>query len=422
MSIFAALRMIIRNMFNIIGVALPNGDLYSWQQKLVVTIKLLALIGQVNGLISVWPNSAELCKSIILYMLGVQAVTKGISRLIKDDEKSFYEMNKIIDKFYEENEKCEKFRQILASNVEVFKRFVMGYLTAFFIIFHLPAATGWIMPLITGELKLLIPLKYPFIDSNTIFGFLFYQTFTTVLSTTFFLIISAGDAYNTYLTLQAISMVDIFNSKIDQLGKDLLKVQELKANIQSLINELKKLYCIKNWLQSRNNSKLTIHSKIKELETAKTRVEKQFINLINDHQLYNYYVSRILSHREVFTFTTLYINFIGIGLSFVAIKYSSIAFGIAVCTIFSLQVFMHCFECTLVTIQNEKLLTAVQEFPWYELSNRQRKIFQQFLCICQSTKSFSLPIFGDVDMELFTDIMQAAYSFLMYIIQFVNVK
>ena len=220
-------------------------------------------------------------------------------------------------------------------------------------------------------------------------------------------------------------MVEVFNAKIDQLGEDLLKVRELEANFQNLRKELIDLNAkanISNRLILRSNLKSNISSKFKELKISQKFVDKAFINLIIEHQSYNNYVSRILSHREVITFTTLYFNFIGIGLALVIIKISSISFGIAVCTIFTLQVFMHCFECTFVAIQNEKLMTAVQEFPWFYLSCPQKKTFLQFLCVCQSTNSFSLPIFGDVNMELFTDIMQAAYSFLMYVIQFVKVN
>jgi hypothetical protein len=221
-------------------------------------------------------------------------------------------------------------------------------------------------------------------------------------------------------------MVKILNCKFDDLGEDLMKIREIEEKIEKLKTE--KLVTINpNCSFAPNNDidyrrKLKIKLKLKELENLRKHADKRLKNLIEEHNGYSDYVLRIMTFREMITFTTLYVNFIGIGLSLVAIRFTSPWFAVSALIIFVIQVFIQCFEGTLVAVQNEKLLENLHEFPWYELSNSQKKIFLQFLCICQNSSSFKLPIFGDVDMELFTNIMQASYSFLMYVIKFINVK
>jgi len=424
--------MMMVKMFRLIGVSSSDGKLLTIRQIVITVIQLLALAVQINFLIKLWPNPTEIFKSIILYLLATQSVIRGISRYTRDDEKALKDMNKLIDNFFNENDKNEKFCEILSSRVKLFRKIIMAYLIICCIFFHLPVTTGWILSLITGKFILAMPIKFPYLDSGTIFGFLFCQTFTTLVSTILFFIITTGDTINLYFTLQTTTMVEIFCLKLQLLGDDLMKVRNMEVKIQKLIQKDQNVpqkgrmphkYKIDQVCSQKvgNTSKPTIQSRLRKLNVMQNVVNEQFICIIKEYNTYNDYISRILSFRELITFTTLYLNFIGIGLSLVTVKFSSISFGIAAGMIFTLQVFIHCVEGTLVTVQNEKLLTKVQEFPWYELSSRQKKIFLQFLCICQCTNSFSLSIFGDVNMELFTDIMHAAYSFLMYVIQFVNV-
>ena len=388
-----------------------------------IFLQLIALAFQINGIISKRPNIPEICNLLMVYVFAIQSITKGISRLVKDDEKSSKEISVIIDNFLMENEKNEKFREILTSHVKVLKKVVVIYLVVSCVVYHLPVATGWMLTWITGKVQFFTIIKFPWIDVNTTFGYLLAQLFMTIISTAFFLIIATGDIHNVYMTLQTWSMVEVYNCKVDQFGVSLKNFIKMEAKIQEKIEKLGKKFGHKS-SKTFNISRQSDYSELLELQdklkNMNKDVDKQFIYLINEHQAYNSYVSRILTYREMITFVSLYVNFIGIGLSLVVVRFSSISFGIAACTIFTLQVFVHCFECTLVAIQNEKLLTKIQDFPWYELSNSQKKIYLQFLCVCQNTNSFSLPIFGDVNMELFTDIMQAAYSFLMYVIQFVK--
>jgi hypothetical protein len=65
-------------------------------------------------------------------------------------------------------------------------------------------------------------------------------------------------------------------------------------------------------------------------------------------------------------------------------------------------------------------LAKVCSFPWYELSNRKKKMFLQFIHLVQNSTELIAPIVGDVDMELFTDVMNGGYSYFNYFYNFVG--
>jgi hypothetical protein len=406
--------MILIQLSKLIGANLESRKLFTWPQKALVVIDLTATVAQINGMIIVWPNVAKLCNSVLGYFLGIQIVTRGISRYTKNDEKMSPEFEKIIDKFYEDNEKQEKFHDILYAHVKMSRRIIIALLIIYCSAFTLPITTGWMMTWISGEAKIFVPLVFPYIDPNTVFGYIFVQISIALLTYTFLIPITSGDTFNFYLTLQRVIMAKILNRKFDDLGKDLIKLRKMDEKIQKM--DIDELVIIKP------DGDLLLNPILKEFENLRSYVNKQFKSLIEEHKGYSDYVLRIMKYRKMISFTVLYVNFIGIGLSLISIRFLSAWYGVSSLIIFTMQVFVQCFEGTLVALQNEKLLENLHEFPWYELSSSQKKIFLQFICVCQNSCSFKLPIFGNVDMKLFTNIMQASYSFLMYVIQFINVK
>jgi hypothetical protein len=85
-------------------------------------------------------------------------------------------------------------------------------------------------------------------------------------------------------------------------------------------------------------------------------------------------------------------------------------------------VLMPCIEGTLISHQKQKLLDELYSFPWYELSISKQKTFLQFIHLVQQSSEFEVPIIGILDMELFTNVMNGAYSYFMYLFNFVNIK
>jgi hypothetical protein len=75
---------------------------------------------------------------------------------------------------------------------------------------------------------------------------------------------------------------------------------------------------------------------------------------------------------------------------------------------------------TIVSHQNEKLLRAVCNFPWYNLSVKKQKVYMQFIHQCQQATSIDLHIIGTFDMELFTNIMNLSYKYLNFVMNFMT--
>ena len=57
------------------------------------------------------------------------------------------------------------------------------------------------------------------------------------------------------------------------------------------------------------------------------------------------------------------------------------------------------------------MLQIVCEFPWYQLSAKHKKVYLQFIQICQNTPTIRIPIFGDLGMELLKHLVNCAYSY-----------
>ena len=57
------------------------------------------------------------------------------------------------------------------------------------------------------------------------------------------------------------------------------------------------------------------------------------------------------------------------------------------------------------------MLQIVCEFPWYQLSAKHKKVYLQFIQICQHTPTIRISIFGDLGMELLKHLANCAYSY-----------
>jgi hypothetical protein len=154
------------------------------------------------------------------------------------------------------------------------------------------------------------------------------------------------------------------------------------------------------------------------LERNLLEMEDQLFELIKEHEGYNNYIKKIIDSYQYTAFMALSLNSIALSLSLITIRFDSIFIGCALSAILLFQVLLPCANGHLINTQNEKLLNAVNDFPWYELSAKKRKIFLQFVMVCQHTEKLTLPIIGYVDMELFTNFVNASYSYFMVMLKF----
>jgi hypothetical protein len=79
-----------------------------------------------------------------------------------------------------------------------------------------------------------------------------------------------------------------------------------------------------------------------------------------------------------------------------------------------------------------KYLKEMSEKPSVEIASKMaklnsnsksnQKIFLQFIHLVQNSNGLNVPILGDINMELFTNVMNGAYSYLMCLLNFTKIQ
>jgi hypothetical protein len=61
------------------------------------------------------------------------------------------------------------------------------------------------------------------------------------------------------------------------------------------------------------------------------------------------------------------------------------------------------------------MLKSLCDVPWYELPQNLKKIYLQFISICQEVESLNAAIIGEFSLELLTTILNSCYSYFMFV-------
>jgi hypothetical protein len=98
----------------------------------------------------------------------------------------------------------------------------------------------------------------------------------------------------------------------------------------------------------------------------------------------------------------------------------SVPVGVSAIIGYTTEVALVCVEGAIITHLKEKILKDLWSFPFYELSPKMKKIYLQFLHCCQNSQEMEVPIFGTLNMEVFTNVMNGGYSLLNFFLNFVD--
>jgi hypothetical protein len=414
---YSGSRSFILKITHIIGVNTAANELFSLRHKIVTFFQALSFIPQINGLLQVWPDPVKVCHSMMFYVFATELLTIGISRFVHNDAKTVPEINGTVDDFYIRQEKDQKFRLMLIPFADLCYSIIKWFTIFMIILFHVPIIVTWTSTIVTGEFYYIAPFYFPFIDPQTLAGFLINQTYMTFLLISVFITHSPLITWYLYLTLQIIPMVDIFNRKLDMLSKNLILFRNSKKSEKSQKKDLKSSLAKVRQVAS-IPVKLATQSVKQKDQLSIEQLEKQFIKIIQEFSIYNSFIQRILNLMKWSTCVTFSVSSIGIGMSIILIKYSTVSIGLASAILFTVQVLIQCIQGSIVVHQNEKILESLCGFPWYELPKPQHKIFMQFIHVCQNGCVLEIPIIGELNMELFTSVMNGTYSLFMYLLKF----
>jgi len=392
----------------LVGIEMPCGSKYHPRFVAVLTLSICAEIMHINGIYESWPHFKNLCLSLVIYSLIIQQVARFINRNILNDERKIKHLQELVLKFYEREELDANNIPILKAGIRKAKFILEWYLTFSFIVYHIPIITSWIISYINGQNIIFGELRLPFTTLNTRIEFAVNSFLVLAMSIILYVLFMLSDMIFIYQTYQIIPMSEILIRKLRILG---IKLIDQKILIHK--KSLKFGHC-----NARVRKQLIKESMV--LERNLLEIEDRLFELIKEHEAYNNYIKKIIDSYQYTAFMALSLNSIALSLSLIAIRFVSIPIGCALSVILLFQVLLPCTNGHLINKQNEKLLDAVNDFPWYELSVKKRKIFLQSILVCQHTRTLTLPIIKQVDMELFTNFINASYSYFMVMIKFVK--
>lgn len=377
-----------------------------------IFVGLLMVIIQFNGLIYIWPNFLKICNSLIIESMVVQLIVRVSSRFIRNDERTVQRIQKYINDFYEREEKNIQNRPILNGLIKNFEFGLKVYCIIGLIPICAPSISALIYSIVSKEYFLFVPFRLPFTDpENSLIWFIVHSLLLFFGGLLNGFILTSGDAFFLYFILQTIPMVKMITMKLKAFEFEIVNFQkDLMPSTSTQKVDGKELICIK---VKENINKRNIYK-------SKMEIEKKLIRIIRECQEYKDYVTICHVHTEMTIFVAILMNSLSIGLAMLLAYLSSYTIGISAFTVFFIQILILCLLGSIVTHQNEKLLKELCSFPWYELSNPSRKLFLQHIHLCQNLVYLEIPIFGNLGMNLFAQIMNDAYAYLMYILHFVH--
>ncbi|CAG9798248.1 unnamed protein product [Chironomus riparius] len=352
-----------------VGIEMPSGSKYHPRFVAVLAMSICAEIMHINGIYESWPHFKNLCLSLAIYSLIIQQVARLINRNILDDEAKIKNLQMLALNFYKREELDETNIQILKAGIKKTKFILEWYLTFSFIVYHIPIVTSWIISYINDQNIIFGELKLPFTTLNTRFEFIINSLLVFIMSFVVFVLFMLSDMIFIYQTYQLIPMSEIFTRKLQLLGKKIIDQKNL-INIRALT-----VIYYKRKLQKQSVNESLI------LERNLLEIEDQMYEIIKEHEIYNNYIKKIIDSYQYTAFMALSLNSIALSLSLITIRFVSIPIGCALSVILLFQVLLPCANGHLINKQNDKFLDAVNDFPWYELSVKKRKIFLQFLLL-----------------------------------------
>ncbi|KAG5678802.1 hypothetical protein PVAND_008436 [Polypedilum vanderplanki] len=344
----------------------------------------------------------HICCLLTAEGLTLTMLFRGLIRFVRNEELNVKEIMESVEKIFKRDEHNPKYRLILENRLKLSDLVVNLLLKAILVLFCFFNIISWIISSYSTEFILAVPIYSPFIDPDTLSAALI-----AILSLIIYVVLMSIEMVYVFSTLQTISMMDVYCMKIKDFGVKLVKSKTEE-------NTVKKSFLL---IQT---SKV-IRKQIK-INKEKPKIEEQLIELIKNFKVYDEYLKIVFDYIQYPAFYVMSMNALAIGLSgLTTIYYSKVIEGLLALYHF-VEVFIPCVQDTVIANQKEKLLNALWDFPWYELSNSKQKIFLQFMHLCQNSKEFEILIIDELNMELFTDIMNAAYSCVLFLSNFLNLN
>lgn len=370
-------------------------------RKNIMIIFLCAsfFVMQFNGIYHVWPDFINICNSLAFDSIALQILMRLAVRFMTNHEEDVNNFDLTILKFYEREEQNMKRRKFLNSRIKLIGVVLKSYMILNGVLFHIPILTSIIISIYYRDFILFAPFHFPFVNHKQLIGFILNEFLMGTATVTFAGILITSELIYFYYTLQILSIGDIFIENIKEFGDEVKNERQEINNVNNLEKISQKINLIKN------------------LRKKEAQNDRKIVRIITDFSINQNFTSLIIKYMQMLNFIAILMNALAIGFSILVVLFFSVPIGISMILIFLLQILLPCVEGAMIFYQNQKILNAVLNFPWYELSNSNQKIWLQFIHQCQNANEFKIIIFGHLNMERFTDIVKSAYSSSMFVLK-----
>jgi hypothetical protein len=336
-----------------------------------------------NGFNHAWPDPIQISILLPYSTMGIHLVARFIYRFLYHTEVLIVKMDENILNTHKKEERIKDHSEIMRTNAKLISKSLTAIKSFYLVIYSVVFTSSIILSLQRWQFILFAPFRIPFIDPNTLFGYLIHSIQGIMAVYLGYVCFTLIEVMNVFYGFQIIGFSKIIELKIRKFGEELIE-----ENVMLKI-------AVEN------------KSKIDDSET------KQLIEIIKKLRHYDNYIDSFLILGKVNVFTVILLNSCGICFFIIVfIKFSPILGSAALIGTIS-QVAIACAIGEMIKHRKMSILNTFHSFPWYYLSLKNQKMFLQIIHMCQHSMESKLTILGDVNVELFASVLNASYTYFM---------
>ncbi|KAG5676403.1 hypothetical protein PVAND_006241 [Polypedilum vanderplanki] len=164
-------------------------------------------------------NTGELCCLLAIESFGINVAVRYVCELILDTAKLRTNLIEIVKNIYKRDEQNHKYRLILEKKLAFISLTYKNMTIIFFIVCLAANFTAWIVTWLTGEFILVAPIYMPWVDPQTLSGYIISSAILLFFTFWIYLVFSPAESKFFVTTLQTIPLIDVYCMKIQDFGE-----------------------------------------------------------------------------------------------------------------------------------------------------------------------------------------------------------
>jgi hypothetical protein len=364
----------------------------------------LAFSSQVYGFLSAWPNAVEICFNLSFLPVMIQLIPRTYSSFIIQDYYIRLKVENLIENFFVNAEKDEKNVPVLRYWVKFAEKFIVIFFIFSIFVLEFPAIEITIQSIIARRFMFKFPISIPFATDGKI-GFFLNMILVQYTVFSLHMVFICYDITIFAYMIAGKGMADVF----------CLNLQHFKRSLTDISEKIESEILFLTWENQPSTSTASRNYSNEKLVGINSR--RELLKTILEFEKYSEFIDSLLLFFAFPKFFEVSSDTIGICLMAI-VAYTT---GILSCFSGFIYIFQLVCTCTIGSMMltnNEKILQELLDFPWWLMDKSSQKLFLQFIHKCQNRNQFVLPIIGLIDYKLLVDVINGAYSYFMFIWNF----